>query len=273
MKSIDSYSPLTFAAVEAALKAGELLLSGFGTDYKISSKSGNQNLVTEYDLASQNLIVSTLKKQFPDHQFLGEEDKIESKLDNSKIVWIIDPLDGTVNFARSIPIFCVSIAAALGKEILTGVVYYPSMNELFVAEKNQGAYLNGKRIAVSQRDRFDISFMATGFPYDVDKDPLKCVERFASIVKKGIPIRRLGSAAIDLSYVACGRFDTFWEVGLHPWDLAAGKLLIEEAGGKVSHYDGREHQLYGYFPTLATNGHLHQKMVDLLKQDMVHATH
>lgn len=268
MKSIASYSPFTLAAIEAALNAGELLLSGFGTNYSVSSKGGNQNLVTEYDLSSQKLIVSILRKQFPDHQFLGEEDKVESQIDHTKIVWIIDPLDGTVNFARSIPVFSVSIAAALGKEILTGVVYYPSMNELFVAEKNKGAYLNSKRLKVSDRANFNQSFMATGFPYDVDKDPLNCVERFASIAKMGIPLRRLGSAAIDLSYVAAGRFDAFWEVGLHPWDLAAGKLLIEEAGGKVTHYDGSVHKIYGYYPVLATNGLLHQKMVEILKQDM-----
>lgn len=268
MKLLSAYSPFTLAAIEAALKAGELLLSGFGTKYSISSKEGNQNLVTEYDLSSQKLIISILQKQFPDHQFLGEEDKDVKEINPTKIVWIIDPLDGTVNFARSIPVFSVSIAAALGKEILTGVVYYPSMNELFVAEKNQGAYLNGERIAVSKRDRFETAFMATGFPYNVDQDPLNCVERFASIAKKGVPLRRLGSAAIDLSYVAAGRFDVFWEVGLHPWDLAAGKLLIEEAGGKVSHYDGSIHKIYGYHPVLASNGHLHQKMVDLLKQDI-----
>ncbi len=274
MKSITSYSPFTQAAIEAALHAGELLLSGFGTNYTISSKQGgSQNLVTEYDEASQKLIISTLQKRFPDHQFLGEEDKEKSQIDPSKIVWIIDPLDGTVNFARSIPIFSVSIAAARHRDILTGVVYYPSMNELFVAEKNKGAYLNGKPLAVSKRKTFDQAFMATGFPYDVDQNPLHCIERFASMAKKGIPLRRLGSAAIDLSYVAAGRFDAFWEVGLNPWDLAAGKLLIEEAGGTVSHYNGKEHELYGYFPTLATNGLLHQKMVEILKQDMLHAHH
>lgn len=267
MKSIASYSPLTLAAMEAALNAGELLLSGFGTKHSISLKEGNQNLVTEYDISSQKLIISILKKQFPDHQFLGEEDKEVTNLNSSKIVWIIDPLDGTVNFARSIPVFSVSIAAALGTEILTGVVYYPSMNELFIAEKNQGAYLNGERISVSQRKSFDQAFMATGFPYDVDQDPLHCVERFAFMAKKGIPIRRLGSAAIDLSYVAAGRFDAFWEVGLHSWDLAAGKLLIEEAGGKVSHYDGTKHKIYGYHPVLATNGVLHQKMIEIFKKD------
>ncbi|HSX12732.1 MAG TPA: inositol monophosphatase family protein [Rhabdochlamydiaceae bacterium] len=257
-------SPLTKAAIEAAVEAGKLLLSGFGTSYTISSKEGNQNLVTEYDFQSQKLIISLLQKKFPDHQFLGEEDQEKQILNPSKITWIIDPLDGTVNFARSIPIFSTSIAAALGTEILTGVVYYPSMNELFVAEKNRGAYLNGKQIRVSQRDRLDRALMATGFPYDVDKNPLNCIETFSTIVRKGTPIRRLGSAAIDLSYVAAGRFDTFWEVGLHAWDLAAGKLLVEEAGGKVSHYDGSEHRLYGYFPALATNGHLHQNMVDIL---------
>lgn len=267
MNTARIYSEITLAATEAALNAGELLHRGFGTTYTISSKEGNQNLVTEYDTASQELIISTLKKQFPDHQFLAEEDKKAIVLDPKKIVWIIDPLDGTVNFARSIPIFAVSIAAALGTEILCGVVYFPLVNELFIAEKNKGAYLNGKRLQVSERKNFKESFMATGFPYDVDKNPLHCIDRFAAMAKMGIPIRRMGSASIDLAYVAAGRFDVFWEVGLHPWDLAASKLLIEEAGGKVSHYDGSEHKLYGYYNTLASNGYMHQKMVDLLKHD------
>lgn len=263
-----TYSDLTLAAIQAALNAGELLVRGFGTTFSISSKEGMQNLVTEYDNAAQDLIISNLQKNFPNHQFLGEEDKKKQIIDPEKIVWIIDPLDGTVNFARSIPIFAVSIAAALGNDILCGVVYYPLMNELFIAEKNKGAYLNGKRLNVSLRKDFSESFIATGFPYDVDKNPLHCVDRFATIAKMGVPLRRMGSAAIDLSYVAAGRFDAFWEVGLHPWDLAAGKLMIEEAGGTVSHYDGKKHQLYGYFNTLASNGLLHQKMVDLLKQDL-----
>ena len=263
-----TYSDLTLAAIQAALNAGELLVRGFGTTFNISSKEGMQNLVTEYDNAAQDLIISNLQKNFPEHQFLGEEDKKKQTIDSQKIVWIIDPLDGTVNFARSIPIFAVSIAAALGKDILCGVVYYPMMNELFIAEKNKGAYLNGKRLKVSKRQSFKEAFIATGFPYDVDQNPLHCIERFSSFAKMGIPLRRMGSAAIDLSYVAAGRFDAFWEVGLHSWDLAAGKLMIEEAGGKVSHYDGKEHQLYGYFNTLASNGLLHQKMVDLLKQDI-----
>lgn len=263
-----TYSDLTLAAIQAALNAGELLVRGFGTTFNISSKEGMQNLVTEYDNAAQELIISNLQKNFPEHQFLGEEDKKKQTIDSQKIVWIIDPLDGTVNFARSIPIFAVSIAAALGKDILCGVVYYPMMNELFIAEKNKGAYLNGKRLKVSMRQNFKDAFIATGFPYDVDQNPLHCIERFSSFAKMGIPLRRMGSAAIDLSYVAAGRFDAFWEVGLHSWDLAAGKLMIEEAGGKVSHYDGKEHQLYGYFNTLASNGLLHQKMVDLLKQDI-----
>lgn len=263
-----TYSDLTLAAIQAALNAGELLVRGFGTTFNISSKEGMQNLVTEYDTAAQDLIISNLQKNFPEHQFLGEEDKKKQKMHPEKIVWIIDPLDGTVNFARSIPVFAVSIAAALGKDILCGVVYYPLMNELFIAEKNKGAYLNGKRLSVSKRKDFDESFIATGFPYDVNTNPLNCIERFASFAKMGVPLRRMGSAAIDLSYVAAGRFDAFWEVGLHPWDLAAGKLLIEEAGGKVSHYDGKEHQLYGYFNTLASNGLLHQKMVTILKQDL-----
>ena len=159
----------------------------------------------------------------------------------SDVTWIIDPLDGTVNFARNIPVFSVSIAAAIDQKIVCGVVYQPITQELFIAEKDKGAYLNGKQLFVSKVAQFDEALMSTGFPYNVDKNPLHCVEKFAQMQVKGVPIRRLGSAAIDLAYVAAGRYDVFWEVGLHPWDMAAGKLLVEEAGGTVSSL--------GWFPT------------------------
>ena len=261
--SIPNSSELTFVAIQAALNAGTLLRRGFDTEFEIKSKEGKQNLVTEYDQISEKSIITTIFQHFPTHAILAEESGDIHK-GKSDIVWIIDPLDGTVNFARNIPMFSVSIAAAIKTEIVSGVVYQPITHELFIAEKGKGAYLNGNKISVSKTNQFENAVTATGFPYDVDKNPLSCIDRFAMIQSQGIPIRRLGSAAIDLSYVAAGRFDLFWEVGLNPWDMAAGKLLVEEAGGKVTHWDGSVHKVFGYDTLLASNGILHQKMTEYL---------
>jgi myo-inositol-1(or 4)-monophosphatase len=255
-------SDLTFVAIQAALSAGAVLRHGFDTEFEIAAKEGIQNLVTEYDNASEKNIIESIYKHFPDHAILAEESGAKGK---SPVTWIIDPLDGTVNFARNIPMFSISIAAAIDGEIVSGVVYQPMTQELFVAEKGKGTYLNGKRIFVSKIKQVEKSMMATGFPYDVDKNPLKCIDRFAAMQAKGVPLRRLGSAALDLSYVAAGRFDAFWEVGLNPWDMAAGKLLVEEAGGKVTHWTGAPHKIFGYDTLLATNGPLHEKMLEHLK--------
>jgi myo-inositol-1(or 4)-monophosphatase len=250
-------------AIQAALKSGELLKKGFGTRYQVSSKEGKQNLVTEYDKASEESIILTVQNHFPDHSFLAEETGSSGPSDSS-VTWIIDPLDGTVNFAHHIPIFSISIAVAVEKRLLCGVVYQPMLNELFVAEKGKGAYLNGVPLRVSRCSQWDEAIMATGFPYNVDQNPLHCIDHFVELAKLGIPIRRLGSAAIDLAYVAAGRFDAYWEVSLHPWDMAAGKLLVEEAGGRVSHYDGSDHRIFCHETLLATNGALHQTMVEKL---------
>ncbi|MBS0629032.1 MAG: inositol monophosphatase [Verrucomicrobia bacterium] len=254
-------------AKEAALEAGALLEEGFGTTYKVSTKAGQQNLVTEYDISSQKLIIDTIRGHFPHHHFLAEEEDVNDA-PSKEIIWIIDPLDGTVNFAHHIPFFAVSIAAARGKELLAGAVYHPLLGELFLAEKGGGAYLNGEKIAVTKTKTFERAMLSTGFPYNIDQNPLHCIDRFSKMASLGAPIRRIGVASLDLAYIAAGRFDAFWEVGLHPWDMAAGKLLIEEAGGKVSLYDGSEHPLYSYVPLLATNGHLHEKMVSYLKEDL-----
>jgi myo-inositol-1(or 4)-monophosphatase len=258
-------SSLSFAAIQAALSAGNLLKRGFGTSYGVSSKEGKQNLVTEYDHASEELIFKYLKQQFPDHGILSEESH-PKMLEEKEVLWIIDPLDGTVNFAHHIPVFSVSIAAAINNEIVCGVIYQPMTEELFTAERKKGAFLNGTRLKVSTNHQFDMAMMATGFPYNVDKNPLHCIDFFAHMTSLGLPIRRLGSAAIDLAYVAAGRFDGYWEVTLHPWDMAAGKLLVEEAGGKVTRYDGSIHTLFEEQSVLATNGHLHAKIISELKK-------
>lgn len=256
-------SALTLVATLAAQAAGKLLRSGFGTSYEISSKPGRQNLVTEYDKKAEALIIEMIRSQFPSHNFLAEESGA-SKTQKGEVLWVIDPLDGTVNFAHNIPLFAVSIAATAGKEILSGVIYQPMTDELFIAEKGKGAYLNGQKLQVSATTNIEMAILATGFPYNVDENPLGCIDTFTSLVRLGIPIRRFGAAAIDLAYVAAGRFDAYWEVLLHPWDMAAGKLLIEEAGGRVTHYDGSDHKIFDHSTLLASNGILHPTMLKAL---------
>src|SRR5579871_651218 len=189
---IPSSSELTFVAIQAALSAGTLLRQGFYTKFEIGSKEGRLNLVTEYDRLSEKNIISCIMDHFPHHAILAEESG-DIRKGKSPVTWIIDPLDGTVNFARNIPMFSVSIAAAVEKKIVSGVIYQPITQELFIAEKGKGAYLNGKKLSVSSTNHVDNAVMATGFPYDVDKNPLSCIDRFAMIQGKGIPIRRLGS--------------------------------------------------------------------------------
>ena len=253
----------TFVATQAALKAGELLRKGFGNNCKVHSKEGKQNLVTEYDKAAEDCIIAFLLSHFPKHRFLAEESG-ESGHKKGEVIWIIDPLDGTVNFAHHIPIFSISIAAAVANEIVTGVIYQPMLGELFIAQKDDGAYLNGTRLQVSSCNTHEEAIVATGFPYNIDENPLHCLETFVKISKFGIPIRRLGSAAIDLAYLAAGRFDAYWEVDLNPWDMAAGKLLVEEAGGRISRYNGTPHNIVTRGNILATNGKLHEWMVGKL---------
>jgi myo-inositol-1(or 4)-monophosphatase len=235
---LNAMNALLQTAIDAAQKAGKVLKEGFGTDYTISSKSQIHDLVTEYDHKSEAIIIETIRSSFPDHQILTEESGHHAS--DGDITWIIDPLDGTVNFAHGIPFFCVSIAAIQGSDILCGVIYSPMTEELFSAEKDGGAFLNGHSYKVTQQTSLLHSFLVTGFPYSVKENPLHCIEHFAHIVGMGIPIRRLGSAALDLAYVAVGRFDGFWEVALQPWDMAAGALLVKEAGGIVIDYSGND---------------------------------
>lgn len=250
-------SELLNVAIQAALQAGNLLKKGFGTSLEITSKPGRHNLVTQFDNASEGAIHTIVTERYPSHGFLGEEQGFTKK---GEIVWIVDPLDGTVNFAHGVPVFAVSIAAAVKREVVAACIYQPITGELFWAEKGKGAFLNGAPLVVSPTKKLEESFLATGFPYNVDEDPFHCIETFSQMTQKGIPIRRLGSAAIDLAYTAAGRFDAYWEVSLQPWDFAAGKLLVEEAGGKVSQYDGADLDVFQPSSLLASNGHLHPFM-------------
>ncbi len=249
----------TQVAIQTAIEAGRILLEGFGNTFKISTKEGKNNLVTEYDQKSENYIISQLKSYFPDSAFLAEESGLSNLSDDNQFIWVIDPLDGTVNFAHNLPIFCISIALVKRREVITGVIYNPILNELFVAEKGKGSFLNGEQILVSRCIQLDNSFLVTGFPYNIDSNPGNCVEQFIQMLKQGIPVRRLGSAALDLAYVAAGRFDGFWEINLNPWDVAAGFLLVEEAGGKVTQYNLDKYWIDNN-NILATNGLIHEEL-------------
>ncbi|NLO18929.1 MAG: inositol monophosphatase [Ignavibacteria bacterium] len=252
------------SACGAAKEAGELIKKGFGTAFTIYSKDGKNNLVTEYDKLSEKMIIQSLQKDFPNSVFLAEESGSSAFTDEDAIRWIIDPLDGTVNFAHNLPIFSISIAAEKNKELLCGVIYNPILDELFYAGRGQGAFFNDKKISVSENADFETSFLVTGFPYNVEKNPCNCIDHFVSIIKRGIPVRRLGSAALDLAYVACGRFDGFWEINLNPWDLAAGAILVKEAGGLVTQYSGEDFKI-NHKSILATNGKIHKEVVETLR--------
>ncbi len=246
----------------AATKAGaERLTHFFHRDFEVHNKEGVNNLVTEADHAAEEAIFEVIKKDFPDHYILSEEAGEIAQDSNYK--WIIDPIDGTVNFANGIPICCVSIAVEKDGKMIMGAVYNPLMNEFFFAERGQGAYLNDKRIYVSEQQELLKACMVTGFPYtylDMPNGPLQVFERF---IRKGIPVRRLGSAAIDLCWVAAGRFDGFYEHKLNAWDSAAGFLLVEEAGGKVTDFKGDHYSPYQPH-IVATNGKIHNDLVEVI---------
>lgn len=245
-----------------ALRAGAAQMQHyFNGPLKISNKEGLNNLVTEADFAAEKDIISIIKKQYPQHFILTEE--AGEIVAESEYKWIIDPIDGTVNFANGIPICCVSIALEKNKEIIMGGVYNPFINELFFAEKKGGAFLNDNKISVSSQDNLLKSCLVTGFPYTYLNQPNGPLDIFEKLIRKGIPVRRLGSAAIDLCWVACGRFDGFYEHSLQPWDSAAGYLIVEEAGGKVSNFAGEIFSIYQP-QLLATNNKIHSALQDLV---------
>lgn len=250
-------------AIETARTAGHLLLEKFGRITSINKK-GDINLVTEADLASEALIIERVQSYYPRHSILAEESgEAVVKGGDSTWKWIIDPLDGTTNYAHGYPCFCVTLALEHNSEIVIGVTYDPTREELFAAEKNQGATLNGKPIRVSAAEKLSESLVVTGFPYDFKSRP-NFGRHLTDFLLSSRGVRRDGSAAIDMAYVACGRFDGFWEEGLNPWDVAAGYLLIEEAGGQVTFYDGSAYSIYRP-PIVASNGLIHKQMLDVLK--------
>jgi myo-inositol-1(or 4)-monophosphatase len=246
--------------LEALAKAGKIIRSSFGKVQKITKK-GEFNLVTETDKASENAVVELILKHFPDHSVLAEESPAVA---GSECRWIIDPVDGTTNFAHGFPIVSVSIGFERNGCLEMGGVLDPTRNELFFAERGKGATLNGKRIHVSDAKTLADSLIVTGFPYDRKQNPDDYLEMLRAFLTRVQCIRRTGSAAIDLCYVACGRFDGYYEMKLAPWDKAAGMMIVEEAGGKITDFSGNPLTLAG-LQNLATNGLIHQEMLKSLE--------
>ena len=257
-------------AIRAATDAGATLhrrfLDSRSLDVQFKGE-GINNLVTEMDTAAERMIRQILGER-PEITFLGEETGGDEEL--SDFTWVVDPIDGTVNYAHGLPIWCVSIALVRKNEPLVGVIYNPNLDETFTAIKGKGAFLNGTRLGVSSEANFRRALLVTGFPYNVHENPHGTIDTFGDVLRQGNAIRRLGSAALDLAYVAAGRFEGFWEVELHPWDVAAGLLLVNEAGGTISSYAPDQPST----PTreivvdrlLATNGHIHQEMAHHLQR-------
>lgn len=244
--------------IKATYAGAQVLQHFFNGTFTVSSKSMVNDLVTEADHASEKAIMEVIQQEFPDHFILSEEVG-EIKMDSS-FKWIIDPIDGTVNFANGIPICCVSIGIEQDGKMILGAVYNPFMNEFFFAQKGFGATLNEKMIRVSDKDKVSTSCLVTGFPYSYLDVPNGPIQTFEKLLRQGIPVRRLGSAAIDLCWVAAGRFDGFYEHNLKTWDSAAGFLIVEEAGGKVTDFKGDYYSPYQ--PNIvATNSKIHDELL------------
>ena len=247
--------------IEATKAGAAEILRFFNNDFKISNKEGVNNLVTEADYAAEKAIIGVIKATFPEHQILSEE--AGELAQDSDYKWIIDPIDGTVNFAHGIPLNCVSIGIEHKGEIVMAAVYNPHLNEFYFAEKGKGAMLNDKPIHVSKQAETIKACLVTGFPYTYINIPNGPLEIFERLIRKGVPVRRLGSAAIDLCWVAAGRLDGFYEHKLEAWDSAAGYLIVEEAGGKVTDHEGNKFSIYQH-RILATNGKIHDEMVAVI---------
>ena len=250
--------------IAAARKAGTVLMAHFGNLTEVMKK-GAIDLVTAADLESERVVIDTLRRSFPDHAFLAEESGLENA-SARKEQWIVDPLDGTTNFAHELGLFCVSIAFSSRDEILLGIVLNPVTKELFLAEKGKGASLNGSPICVSNVGKTSESLLVTGFPYNHPEIIDAIMARFKRCIGASQGVRRLGAAALDLCYVACGRFEGFWEQNLKPWDTAAGMLIVQEAGGIVTDFSGNPYDILGR-EILATNGKIHAEMQLLLNYE------
>jgi myo-inositol-1(or 4)-monophosphatase len=249
--------------IQIAREAGEIVRDGFGKNIEIEYKTNSSNLVTEIDKKSEEYIKAFIRKEFPDHGILAEESGGSNT--DAEYVWVVDPLDGTTNFAHRFPIFSVSIGVQKNGKTIYGVVNHIMRDEMYAAELGAGAYRNGTKLSVKQNDDLSTSLLVTGFPYDIAENPSNALEIFTEMVKSSRGMRRLGSAAIDFCYVASGVFDGFWEVHLHPWDICGGKLIVEEAGGMVTNFSGEPITIHAR-QILCSNGQIHQQMVDVIQR-------
>ncbi len=242
----------------AALAGGRIVKKYYGRKFKVRKK-GEINLVTEVDFLAQEAICKIIRKIFPQDALLAEEGDL-SKTQSAERRWIIDPLDGTTNFAHGYPRFCVSVALEVSGRLKCGIIYDPIMEEVFKAEAKSGAFLNGKRLQVTKTKKLKDALLVTGFPYDLNNPEYDNVGHFLRFLKKAQAVRRDGSAALNLAYVAAGRFDGFWEPGLNAWDVAAGVLLIREAGGIVTNFSGQNYQLKEH-SIIASHKNLHRQLL------------
>ena len=260
----DSLPPIFLAtAIEAVIKAGDTQLASVGTGVRIDKK-GAIDLVTEIDLRIEREFRAMIAGRFPDHAVLGEEFGASGHGEAAAAYcWVFDPIDGTTNYAHGLPIFCSSLALEIDGEIAVGAVYDPTRRELFTAERGQGAWLNGRPIEVSPTGTLLDSLLVTGFHYGIQRDPEELVSLFREFITRARAVRRLGSAALDLCYVAAGRFDGYWESKIQPWDVAAGALIVEEARGRVTTTAGTAFRSRAG-SVLATNGHIHPLMLEVI---------
>ncbi len=256
---------LKTVAIDAARRAGAILDEYARNGFRVEHKDA-LNLVTDADTHSEQAIVETIGRAFPDHEILAEERGQAGS--RSPFKWIIDPLDGTTNFAHGFPAYAVSIGVEHEGRGILGVVFDPTRQELFVGEAGAGATLNGKPIHVSRTPKLDGALLVTGFAYDIRVSKQNNLDHFANFAVRTQGVRRMGAAAIDLCYVACGRFDGFWELKLHPWDTAAGSVIVTEAGGRMSDFAGKPFSIYGQ-EMIASNGLIHAEMVEVLNRPSV----
>jgi len=252
----------TEAAGEAASEAGRILLDFFGKN-PATRKKGEIDLVTDADVRAEETIVRILRKRFPKDAILAEESGESRPF--AERVWIVDPLDGTTNFAHTFPFFAVSIGLRVEGEIVLGVVFNPVLRERYEAVRGKGAYLNGTRIAVSGVTTLQDSLLATGFPYTIHEDPDRVLQNFRKMITRAQGVRRPGAAALDLCLVAAGVFDGFWEEGLKPWDTAAGIVILEESGGKLTTYEGTPFDPHEK-SVVASNSLIHEQMLAALRE-------
>jgi myo-inositol-1(or 4)-monophosphatase len=245
-------------------EAGQIMLEGLGDSLEITRK-GEVDLVTQVDLALEGMIVEAIHDGYPDHSVLSEEGRDEVKAQEAEYTWLVDPLDGTTNYVHGYPAFCVSLALAHGGDVLAGAAYDPLHDELFYAERGRGATLNDRRIAVSSTERLISALLSTGFPYERATVPDNNLAQFNELIARVQGVRRSGSVALDLAYVAAGRLDGHWELHVKPWDTAAGGLLIKEAGGRITGNTGNPWSPFESY-VVATNGKIHDELLGVLME-------